>query len=97
MDISNLPKSLWHAEASVVTFKVIIGHNSRTECAKESVKTSSDAEDSNALFEVCCAYLRHHCDVFFGKIRFPRSQKYRGFYTKSHGAETKHVGNKVFV
>jgi len=34
-------------EATILPFEVMIGHNSRTDCARESVKTSSDSEDSN--------------------------------------------------
>jgi len=76
-------------------FEVAIGHNLRTECASESFKTSSDLEDSNAFFEVVCAYLWRHCKVFGEKTRFWRCQKIDGFYLKSRGAETKHFGNKV--
>jgi len=75
--------------------QVITGHNSPTDCARESVKTSSDAEDSNAFLR----YVPRTCNIivtsFQGKTRFPRSQKIRGFYSKSRGAETKHVG-KIF-
>jgi len=35
------------ATATIVPFEVMIGHNSRADCARESVKTSSDPEDSN--------------------------------------------------
>ena len=34
-------------EATILPFEVMIGHNSRTDCARESVKTSTDSEDSN--------------------------------------------------
>jgi len=44
------------AEAMSVFFKVIIGHNSRADRSRESVKTTSDSEDSNAFFEVRGAY-----------------------------------------
>jgi len=57
-------------EATVATSKVIIGRKSPTECAKESMKISSDAKDSNEFFDVCCAYVRCHCGLFFRKKRF---------------------------
>jgi len=34
-------------EATILPFEVMIGHNSRTDCARESVKTSTDSENSN--------------------------------------------------
>jgi len=68
----------------------MIGHNSRTECARESVKTSSDSEDSNA-------FLRYAARTLFGENPFLTLQKIRGFYWKSHGAKTKNVGNNVSV
>jgi len=43
--------------STVVAFEDIIWHNMRPDCTKESVNTLSDLEDSNATFEVCCAYL----------------------------------------
>ena len=51
-------------------------YSSRPHCVSESLKTSSDWVDSNASFEVCCAYMWRHCDVFFWeKTRFSRCQK----------------------
>jgi len=44
------------AEGTIVAFEVMIGHNSRKDCGRESVKTSSDSQDSNAFCEGCCAY-----------------------------------------
>jgi len=35
------------ATATIVAFKVMIGHNLQTDCARESVKTFLDLEDSN--------------------------------------------------
>jgi len=35
------------AKATIVAFEVMIGCNSRMDCARESVKTSSDSADSN--------------------------------------------------
>ena len=58
------PSPLTPATATIVAFEVIIGHNSRPDCARESVKTSSASEDSNASCEVCCAYLWRHCYMF---------------------------------
>jgi len=38
---------LTSATVTIVAFEVMIGHNSRMDCARESVKTSSNAEDSS--------------------------------------------------
>jgi len=54
------------AEAMIMAFEVIIRHSKRTDCAGESVKTSSDAENSNA----CCTYSRCYCDLFLKKNPF---------------------------
>jgi len=35
------------AEGTIVAFNVIIGHHSRTDCAKKSLKTSTDLEERN--------------------------------------------------
>jgi len=43
--------------ATIVAFEVIMSHNSRPDCACQSVKTSSGSEDSNAYLEVYCACL----------------------------------------
>jgi len=44
-----------------VTFEIIIGHNSRTECAKESMKTSSNAKKITHFWK----YVALTCDVIF--------------------------------
>jgi len=48
--------NLGPATSTIVAFEVMIGHNSRPGCTRESVKTSSNSEDSNVSFEVCCTY-----------------------------------------
>jgi len=53
-----------------MAFEVMIGHNSRPDCARESVKISSDSEDSNPYFEVCYAYMWRHCDMICGEHPF---------------------------
>jgi len=54
------------AEATIVAFEVLIGHNSRPDCARVSVDISSDSETSNAFFKACCACMWRDCDVFCG-------------------------------
>ena len=43
---------------------------------RESVKRSSNLEDSNVSFDVCCEYLWRHCDVMFGENLFSRCRKF---------------------
>ena len=82
------------AEATIVVFEVLIGNNSRPDCARASVDISSDSETSNAFFKICWACMWRD---FWGNRVFLRCQKFSGFYLKSRGAETKHVVNKVFT
>ena len=53
-----------------MAFEVMICHNSRPDCAFESVKISSDLDDSNPYFEVCYAYMWRHCDMICGENPF---------------------------
>jgi len=53
-----------------MAFEVVIGYNSQLDCARELAKTSFHLEESNASFEVYCAYLWRHCDVFCGENPF---------------------------
>ena len=55
------------AEATIVVFEVLIGHNSRPDLARELAKILSDSETSNAFFKVCCACKWRNCDVIFGR------------------------------
>jgi len=84
--------------AAIATSKVIISQTSPTECAKESVKISSDAKGSNAFFDVCCAYVRCHCGLFFRKKKvFRIVTQIPGFYSSNYGVEMKHLGNNVSI
>jgi len=40
-----------------LAFEIMIGHNSRPECDRESVKISSVPESSNASFEISCTFV----------------------------------------
>ena len=82
------------AETTTVLFEVLIGHNSIPDHARVPVNISSDSETSNAIFKVYCAWMWRD---FWGKSCFLRCQKFSGFYSKSRGAETKHVEIKVFT
>jgi len=53
-------------KGAIVPFEVIVSHNSRTDRARKSVKTSSDLEDSNAFLR----YVARACDVIFGENLF---------------------------
>jgi len=75
--------------------EVIIRHNSRTECAKESLKTSSYLETATHFFR----YVARTCDItvtsFWEKLAFHIAKKVPGFYSKRREAETKHVVHNV--
>jgi len=86
-------RSIVAAIGTIVPFVVTNGHYSRTECAGESAKTTSDSEDSNAFLR--CVMLRLLGTCFLGKPVFDLAKQLRGFYLKSCVAETKQVGNKV--
>ena len=70
----------WHvktpstsATATIIAFEVMIGHNSRTDSAGKSVKTSSDWKDSNRSDEVWKRYL--NIWNFWDKCKFLNFRK----------------------
>jgi len=85
-------------ESTIMAFIFMIGYRSWPDCGsvvRESVKMSPDSEDSNASFEVGCAYVWRYRDATLGKAHFIHCQRIIGFHSKSRGAETKHVGNEA--
>jgi len=85
-------------EARIVAFEDTISHNSRTECAKKSVKTSSDAEDSNEkqrILGMLRVLMRSWGRIFCGKHVCAGAQKLVLLF-KQLEAKTKQVGNKRF-
>jgi len=55
--------SLTPADATIMAFEDMIGHDTPPDCARESVKISSVSENSNASFEIRCKCVWRHCDV----------------------------------
>ena len=74
-----------------MTFKVIIGHNSRTDCIRKSVKTSAD-NGKPIFWGISFVRLTSLWRVFSGKPVVRVAKKLRCFYLiNSRGTEVTHV------
>ena len=68
------------AVVTILASEVIIGHKLRLDCARKSVRASSDSEDRKAFW---CMYFWRHCYVLFEKKLFFTFPKICGFIKKN--------------
>ena len=74
----------------------MIGPNSSIDWARESMKASSDSEDSNESCEVRCAHWWCYSDVVLWKILvFTLTRKMSCYQSQRLRAQTKNLGNKL--